>query len=153
MLHKISGAAAISTILIIGIIVSEIALASLVTSYFSSQGGLGTRVVYNASFAAQSGINDALLKIARDKDFAPSPYSYYALEVGSAAARIDICIDKITTDGSNPPTCNDSDVPEGTREVTSLGTALNKEVRIRAILYVDPSTGLITIQSLKEIST
>lgn len=146
-----TGAAAISTILIIAVIVSEIAIAALVTSYFASQGQLGTRIVYNASFAAQSGIDDALLKITRNKDFNPSP-NPYSISIGGATAQVTVCIDKTTTNESTP--CNNtSGVVTGTREITSVGTALNREVKMRALIYLNPTTGLINIQYLKEIST
>ena len=141
-----TGAAAISTILIIAAIVSEIAIAALVASYFSSQSGLGIRIVYNASFAAQSGIDDALLKISRNKNFVPNP-NPYSIAVGSASASVLVCANSYT----NVSNCDTSSV--GTYEITSLGTALTKQVRMRALLYVDPTTGLITVRSLKEIST
>jgi hypothetical protein len=152
MSYKVSGAVAISTILITGILVSEIAIAALVVSYFGSQGGLGTRVVYNASFAAQSGIEDALLKIIRNKDFVPSPYPYYTISVGSATALIVVCHNDLVVSGE---TCiaADPSLPDGTYDITSLGMALNKQVKINARLFTDPSTGLMNIQYVREIST
>lgn len=145
------GAAAISTILIIGIIVSEIAVASLVASYLASQGGLGNMSTFNASFAAQSGIDDALMQIARNKDFSPSP-NPYTLSVGGASTQVTVCKD--ATSSTSTPSCNTPVSPSahGTFEITSLGTASSKKVDIRALLFSDPNTGLMTVKSILEIS-
>jgi hypothetical protein len=147
MFHKISGAAAISTILIIGVIVFEIAIASLVTSYFASQGELGTIVVYKASFAAQSGIEDAFLKIVRNSGFNPSPNNY-DINIGGATAHITVCVGWTTL-----TTACDTQAKTGIYEVTSLGSSLTKEVKVRALLYADPTTGLVNVQYIKEIGT
>lgn len=147
MFHKISGAAAISTILIIGVIVSEVAIAALITSYFASQGGFGTRIVYNASFAAQSGIEDALLKITRNKD--TNSITSYVITVGSATASVTLC--KVLT--ASVGSCGTPSLASGTFDIISLGISLNKEVKINARLYANPTTGLVNIQYLKEIST
>jgi len=147
MVPKNSGAVAISTILIIGAIVAEIAIASLITSYLLGQGGLGVRLVYNASFVAQSGIEDALMKITRNKD--TNSVNSYAVVVGNATALVTLCKKLTASTGS----CDTPELPDGTFDVISLGTALNKQVRMEALLYSDPTTGLVTIQSLREIST
>jgi len=149
MVPKNSGAVAISTILIIGAIVAEIAIASLVTSYLLSQGGLGVRIVYNASFAAQSGIDDALMKITRNKNI--NSINSYVIVVGNATASVTLCNRLTASTGSC--IAPDPVPPDGTFDVISLGTALNKQVRMRASLYADPTTGVVTIQSLREIST
>jgi hypothetical protein len=146
LIFKREAAAAITTILIIGIIVAEIAIAAAVASYFATQAELGLKAVYQASFAAQSGIDDALLKIIRNKSFNPTP-NPYTLSLGQATAQVRVCIDKKTT--SSP--C-DTSAP-GIYEITSLGTFLNKQSRLRAIVYVDSSTGLATVNSIAEIST
>lgn len=142
------GAAAISTILIIGAIVTEVAIAALITSYFASQSGLGVRIVYNASFAAQSGIDDALLKITRNKDFVPSS-NPYSISFGPSSAQVTVCKELTASTGS----CGTPSLPTGTFDVISLGTSLTKQVRMRATIYVDPVTGLATVQYLQEIST
>jgi hypothetical protein len=142
------GAAAISTILIIGAIVAEVAIASLVASYLASQGGLGVRIVYNASFAAQSGIDDALIKITRNKDFTP-PSLPYTISVGLASAQVTVCKELTASSGS----CGAPSLASNTFDIISLGIYLTKQVRMRATIYVDPITGLVTIQSLQEIST
>lgn len=141
------GAAAITTILIIGIVVAEIAIAASIASYYASQTGLGLKVVYTAAFAAQSGIDDALLKIVRNKSFNPNP-NPYTLAIGSATAQVKVCIDKTTV-----TTSCDTSATAGTFEVTSLGAYLNKQSRLRVLLYADPTTGLVSISSITEIST
>ncbi len=144
--HK-RGAAAITTILIMGIIVAEIAVAAAIASYYASQTGLGLKLVYTASFAAQSGIDDGIIKIIRNKSFNPSP-NPYTLAVNSASAQVRVCSGSTTTSSS----C-DTPAASGTFEITSLGSYLNKQSRLRAVLYSDPSTGLVTVSSITEIST
>ncbi len=142
----LNGAAAITIILIISAIVAEIAIAALVSSYFSSQRQLGERIVYTASFAAQSGISDAILKISRNKNFNPTP-NPYTISVNGAMAQVTVCVNHTTVN-----TICDTSALTGTYEITSLGSALNKNVKMRALLYVDPSTGSVNIQYEKEIN-
>ena len=140
---SLRGAAAITTILIMGIIVAEIAVAAAVASYFASQTELGLKAVYMASFAAQSGIDDAIIKINRNKSFSSTTYP---LTVGNASASVKVCNGWYTITTS----CDTSKT--GIFEVTSLGSYLGKQSRMRAILNVDSTTGLVTINSLNEIS-
>lgn len=140
-----SAAAAITTILIIGGIVVEIAIAALVASYFASQTGLGSKLSYSALFLAQSGVDDAFIKITRDKDWSPNPDTY-SVVIGDSTAQVTVCKDKITV-----TTKCDTAASTGTYEVTSLGSSVNKQVKMKAVLYVDPTTGLVNIKSLEEI--
>lgn len=144
---SLRGAAAITTILIMGIIVAEIAVAAAVASYYASQTGLGLKLVYIASSAAQSGIDDGIIKIVRNKSFNPSP-NPYTLTLSSGSAQVKVCAGSTT----NLSFC-DTPAILGTFEITSLGSYVNKQSRLRAVLYSDPSTGLVTVSSIKEIST
>jgi hypothetical protein len=142
--RSLLGAAAITSILIVAIIVAEIAIAVSIASYFSSKTELGLKALYLASFAAQSGIDDAIIKINRNKNLTTTTYSF---NVGNATALVKICNGFYTVSSS----CDTS--KSGIFEVTSLGSYLGKESRMRAILNVDPTLGVVVINSLSEIST
>lgn len=144
---SLRGAAAITTILIMGIIVAEIAVAAAVASYYASQTGLGLKLVYIASFDAQSGIDDGIIKIVRNKSFNPSP-NPYTLTLNAGSTQVKVCAGSTT----NLSFC-DTPAVAGTFEITSLGSYLNKQSRLRAVLYSNPSTGLVTVSSIEEIST
>ena len=87
------------------------------------------------------------MKITRNKD--TNSVNSYAVVVGNATAWVTLCKKLTASTGS----CSTPELPDGTFDVISLGTALNKQVRMEALLYSDPTTGLVTIQSLREIST
>jgi len=59
------GGVAISAILIVGFFVLEIVILGLVTSYLSSERGLGKLRAYQAYYAAESGIHEGILRVER----------------------------------------------------------------------------------------
>ena len=62
-------------ILLVGGIIVEIAIAGLFTAYFLSSANLGERLATRAASAAYSGIQDAMVKITRNKEFGNQTYS------------------------------------------------------------------------------
>ncbi len=126
----------LTTILIIGTVVMETALVGLVVSYLASEQGLGVRASYVAVAAAEGGINDVLLRIARDKDFYPS-VNPYTLSSGLYQAVITV-------------TKNPIDTRFTRYTIESVGNAFSKEIGIRGVYVVDGYTGSLYTESYTE---
>lgn len=125
--------AALPAMLFIGGIIIEIALAGAFISYYLSQSGFGVKMSAEALAAAEAGIQDALIKIIRNKNFTSSGYS---LTVGNRSANIVVCKD----------TCSGT----GKHKIISTGSALTKRRKIEAVVNVDSATGEVKIESIAE---
>lgn len=140
------GIAALIITLLVGGVVVEVAISGLVIAYFLNQSGYGASLRTEALGAARSGIDDAVLKIIRDKtvDYTTSG-SPYALAVGARSATVTICKDARTV-------VSVCDTPQiGKDEITSVGQAVVKQRKLRAIVNIF-STAEVSLQSLNEIS-
>lgn len=144
VLNLKSGVAALPVMVLIGGITMVIAVTGLLVVYTLGQGAFGAKFSAEAFSAAQSGIDDALIKIIRNKNFSsPTPY---AVSVGARTATVTVCKD-FKSVSSSCDTAND-----GKDEITSVGSAFTKSHKIRAIISVIPLTGEIQVDSVAEIS-
>ena len=115
----------------------EIGIAGAFIAYFLNQSGFGIKLSEEALAAARAGIQDATIRIVRDKNFNPSP-NPYTLTIGNRSAQVTICKD----------TCAGTDK----FQVDSLGIAFNKRRKIRAVIYVNSLTGEVKLESEREIA-
>jgi len=136
-------AATLLVILLIGGLVVEISIAGAFMTYYLNQSGFGVKLSEEALAAARSGIQDALIRIIRNKSSVPDSYT---LTIGSRSAEITVCKDKIT----NSSAC-DTSIPNK-YEATSLGKASTKRRQVRAIFNVDATTGEVKLESEKEVA-
>lgn len=135
-------AATLLTTLTMGGVIISVGLTGLFLIYFLTQSSLGVKLGTEALAAAASGVEDAKLKIVRDKNFSSAGYP---INVGSRSAQVVVCRDSKT---SAAP----CDTPSpGKDEVTSLGSAFTKRRRLRAILNVTSRTGEVQVESVREI--
>ena len=130
-------AATLPVILLVGGLIVEIGIAGAFIAYFLSQSGFGIKLSEEALAAARAGIEDAKIRIVRDKNFNPSP-NPYTLTIGNRSAQVTICKD----------TCAGTDK----FQVDSLGIAFNKRRKIRAVIYVNSLTGEVKLESEREIA-
>ena len=121
--------------LFIGGIIVEIALAGAFISYYLSQSGFGVKMSAEALAAADAGVQDALIKIIRDKNFSSAGYN---LTVGNRSANIVVCKDSCSGTGKH--------------KITSTGTAMLKRRKIEAIVNVNSTTGEVKIESVQEMA-
>lgn len=139
---KTKGAAALLTILMIGGVVVDIALAGLFVIYLLTQSSFGVKFSDEALSAAQSGVEDALFKIVHNKNVnwatSGSPYS---IVVGTRTASVSI--NKDIVGGVLTP---------GKDEVYSSSTVFAKTRELRAVVNVDPITGRVQVESLQEVA-
>ncbi|NCP58617.1 hypothetical protein AUJ30_00560 [Candidatus Wolfebacteria bacterium CG1_02_39_135] len=130
-------AATLPVILLVGGLIVEIGITGAFIAYFLSQSGFGIKLSEEALAAARAGIEDAKIRIVRDKNFNPSP-NPYTLIVGSRSSQVTICKD----------ICVGADK----FQVDSLGIAFNKRRKIRAVIYVNSLTGEVKLESEREIA-
>jgi len=130
-------AATLPVILLVGGLIVEIGIAGAFIAYFLNQSGFGIKLSEEALAAARAGIQDATIRIVRDKNFNPSP-NPYTLTIGNRSAQVTICKD----------TCAGTDK----FQVDSLGIAFNKRRKIRAVIYVNSLTGEVKLESEREIA-
>lgn len=130
------GIAALPTILILGSIIIDIAIVTAIGIIFLTRSGYGIRLSDEALAAAKAGVQDGILRLARDKNFS----STYQLDVGKRSAEVVICKDL--------PECGGV----GKHKVSATGTAFTKKRKIEAVVIIDSTNGVIRLESLKEIA-
>ncbi len=127
------GIVALPAILIIGGIIVEIGLAGILVAYLVSQSGFGVKMSAEAMAAAQAGVNDAIMKVVRDKNFFTGAST--TLAVGDRSAEVSVSF-------NNPLA--------GKTTVFSIGSAFNKKRKLKALLNVNSITGEVKIESIEE---
>ena len=140
------GALAVSSILIIGIVIFETAAAALFISYLASQGGLGAKILGLVNFAALSGVDDAVRRIIHN-DFSSS--ASYNLTVNNITTQVTVCKNLTYTGGTD---CGSPALTDR-YDVSSLATYLNKNKKYRSVVYVNPINSQVIIESIKEVTT
>lgn len=129
------GQIALPFILLVSGIIMEITIAGSFITYFLSTSGLGERLNLRASAAAQSGLRDAMIRVARDKDYAASTQNYN-LAVGSDTAAVTVS------------RTVDSGLGVYIYTITSLGTASSRQKKLVATVIVNQKNGYLQLQSL-----
>ncbi len=129
------GQIALPFVLLISGIIIEIVIAGSFVTYFASGSGYSSRLQARAWAAAMSGVQDALVKIAKDKEFAPSTVQYeFTLDTDTATVTV-------------------SRTPDATGQyyvytVTSLGSAGSRQKELTATAVVHQTTGALQLQSV-----
>ncbi len=129
-----AGQATLSFILLISGLILEIAIAGTFVTYLLSSAGLGERLYARAFTAANSGIRDAEMRIARDKGFTGT----YALSIDSDTASVSV-----------------TRASQGTSYIytaTSTGVAGTRQRKFVAIIAADQTTGFVELQSVTEVA-
>lgn len=149
MRKESAGIVALPLMLLIGGIVLEMTIAMTLIIFYLLQGNLGSKNAAEALVVAQSGVNDASLRLARDKGYANA----YTLTIDAQhAAQVTVCNQghKSTGCGSSGGCTNLTDM--GRVEITSLGTVKGRNRCERAIYTVNGDTGEIKMESSTEIA-
>jgi len=134
--ERIKGQIALPFVLLVSGIIIEIVLAGTLISHFSTGSGYAARTSLRSSVAAHAGLNDALSRISRDKEFGLTNPSY-EITIGSDKANVSF---------------NSQDL--GTYyvyQVTSLGSALTGRTKLSAKVIVDKETGVVRLESLNQL--
>ena len=137
LFRQSDGQIALPFILLVSGIIIEITVAGSFIAYFLNSSGLGERLALRASAAAHSGVRDAMVRIARDKEFGASS-QMYVLEVGEDT--VDISVSRVV----------DNPLNVYIYTIAATAVSMSRQKRFVAVLVVDQTTGHAESQSLKE---
>ncbi|MEK7635531.1 MAG: hypothetical protein AAB405_00360 [Patescibacteria group bacterium] len=132
---NISGIAVLPVILLIGGLIVEIGIAGLFISYFLNSSGFGVKISEEALSAAKSGVDDAIIKIIRNKGDTILPYPY-VLNIGNNSTQVWILKDSPSI---------------GKYEITSLGSAGPKRRKLTAVTGVDNNDEEVKVEFIREV--
>ncbi len=140
-----SGIVTLAVTLLLSAIIVEIVIIGAVLAYTVTNSNYAARLSAEALSAAKAGVSDALIKIIRDKHFGANPS--YELSIGGRSVEVTVCKDAKTG-------ISNCDTPSiGEREITSVGKALTRRQKIRAIVDVDAVTGEARVVSITELAS
>lgn len=131
------GAVSLAAMIIIGSVILEIGIASAVLVFLLTSGGLGARLSQDAYVAAQAGIQDALIRLVRNKDLCSAGFtcSLPQLVLGNTSVNADV-----SRDLASPSKYT----------IKAVGHALNKDRLLCAKAEADTATGLVTVVEVVE---
>jgi len=136
ILRASHGMGALPTVLLIGMIVAEIAVAGAAVAFLSISSNQARVNSEIALVTAKAAIQDALIMLAINKDYALSP--------GAS-----------TTDGAQTRCIVvEKDIPAvGQTRVRATGTYKKYTARLEAIVDIDATTGQTELLSLSQVTT
>jgi len=126
------GIAALITVLSLGGLIFTISMGSAIIAFWANQNIKSIRDSNKAFYAAQSGLQDSLIKLERNKDFPSGSFNLSLYNTNDVSINL--------TNSSGQATVN----------ATSTVGISNK--KIQAVINIDTTTGLITPTSTAEIS-
>jgi len=132
-----TGQIALPFILLVGGLIVEIVIAGLLVSFFVSASALGERLSVRAFAAANAGIDDAIVRISSNKEFADTPESYQII-IGDDVVSVNI---SRTVDNPN-------NIYNYTVEAEA--TAINRQRKLVVEVVVNKTTGMLSLKSLEE---
>ena len=135
MVYK--GQIALPFVLLIGGIIVEIVIAGSFISFFVSAASLGEQLSVRAMAAANTGIYDAVMRIARNKEFGATQVDYN-ITVGSDS--VAVTVSRTSDDTNNVYLYT----------VSSVASARSRERKVVAQLVVDQTTGSVNLDSIEE---
>lgn len=139
---NIKGIATLPTVLLLGGVIIEIAVTMAFLSYYFITITHGSRLGAEAIEVARAGADEAVLRVVRNKNYsANSPFNFTVSTNPLRVAIVQVCRDDILCDGVSDP---------GKTEILSTATVVNRKARIRILLTVDPSTGLVSVDLVEE---
>jgi uncharacterized protein (TIGR02145 family) len=127
------GVAALITVLSIGGLIFTISLTSAIIAFWANQNIKSIRDSNKAFYAAQSGLQDALIKLERNKDYFTT-YSTFKLSVNGT--------DDVTVSGSYGSN-------QATITSTSILSQINK--KLQTVVDINATSSLITPTSTTEL--
>jgi uncharacterized protein (UPF0333 family) len=130
---------ALPFILLVSGIIVELAIAGSFIAYFLSTSGLGERLALRAEAAAHAGIQDGMIKVASNKEFASTPVNYVLNVDGDSVA---VSISRTINSQANLYIYT----------ITATATAGSRQKRFIATVSVDQTTGQLQFQSIVEAS-
>jgi len=131
--RKNSGVAMLPLVLLIGGLITVIALTITLTSYLLNHSSAAIKWSSESLAGAQSGIEDGIMRIIRDNSYSGTS----TLAIGNANITV-------TVDSNTPVSGKDT--------ITSLGIVRSMQRKLQAVVNIDAITGQVNIESIQEIA-
>jgi len=128
-----NGAIGLPLILLASALITEIAVTLTLTSFLLTNSAADIKWSIGALSASQSGIEEGIMKVIRNKDFNGTS----TISVGLATVSITITKDSPST---------------GKHTIMSLATIRQIQRKLEAVINVSSTTGQVEIQSIQEIA-
>ena len=128
--YKLRGVAALITVLSLGGLIFTISMGSALISFWANQNIKSIRGSNKAFYAAQSGLQDALIKLERNKDYTTGGFN-------------------LNINGTNDVSVTVS-FASGQATITSTSTLSQINKKLQAVADINATTGLITPTSTVE---
>jgi len=128
--YKLRGVAALITVLSIGGLIFTISMGSALISFWANQNIKSIRGSNKAFYAAQSGLQDALIKLERNKDYTTGGFN-------------------LNINGTNDVSVTVS-FASGQATITSTSTLSQMNKNLQTVADINATTGLITPTSTVE---
>ena len=132
-LPRHNGIAALPIVLVVGGIITSIAIVLAVVAISGSSNSLNLRAGNDALFVARAGANDEVLRVVNNKDFSSSGYT---MPLDSKTAQV-------TVTRSQPVA--------GETTIVSTATVLGRQRTVKLIVSIDSLSGEVSTVSLDEI--
>ena len=128
--YKLRGVAALITVLSLGGLIFTISMGSALISFWANQNIKSIRGSNKAFYAAQSGLQDALIKLERNKDYTTGGFN-------------------LNINGTNDVSVTVS-FASGQATITSTSTLSQMNKNLQAVIDINATTGLIIPTSTVE---
>lgn len=132
------GMTALPTLLVLSSIIIEVAIAIALAAYLLSNVSSGARYGAEALAAANAGVSDATIRIARDKNYSSGGYTF---SVGSSTTSVVVQIN----------TGKDGTAATGKSRILSTGTTRTFSKKLEVVYSVNDITGEMTLETYDEI--
>lgn len=143
------GMVALPLMLLISGIVLEMTIAATLIVFYMLQGSAGSRNAAEALTTAQSGVNDAAVRLVRNKGLSGN----YTFTIDSAhQAQLSVCNGMKKGVATCSITAPCGTVSANKVEITSLGTVKGSNKCVRASYAIDGETGEVKLESSEEIA-
>jgi len=126
------GVAALITVLSLGGLIFTISMGSALISFWANQNIKSIRDSNKAYYAAQSGLQDALIKLERNKDYTSSGFNLSINGTNDVLATVSFASNQAT--------------------ITSTSTLSQINKKLQTVVDINATTGLITPTSTTEIT-
>ena len=144
------GIIALATVIMLGAVFMEIGVAGAFVAYTLTNTNYGSRLSAEAYTAAQAGIDDGLLRFARNSDAlpVPNPYTINVSTLGTRTVSVLLC--RGNQANAIGDVCSGAFVDATYGESVATGRAILKQRQLRAVLSIHPVTGVVGVVSLRE---
>ena len=144
------GMALLATVVVVLLILVAVGLSMISLGIFEGFMAESQRASDEAYAAAQSGAKDAMMRIARNKNFATSTGYFIPSDPSNCSLYGSTACAKVIVEKDSASVCSQS-ISAGQDCVISLGTLSNSARKVEVILNVNATNGKITIDSQNEL--